>query len=109
MSDYAKITALIRVECLATVERALKDHGVSGVSISRVKGYGEYTDFFSHDWMSTHARMEVITDAARATDLVGVILDAACSGTKGDGLVAVAPIDRVWRVRTKTVVPPSEL
>jgi nitrogen regulatory protein P-II 1 len=109
VSDYAKITAIIRVECLATVERALKDHGVSGVSISRVKGYGEYTDFFSQDWMSTHVRVEVITGAAGAATVADTILDAACTGTKGDGLVAITPIDRVWRVRTKTVVPPSEL
>lgn len=109
MSEYAKVTAIIRSECLRQVERALQERQTSGVSISRVKGYGEYADFFSGDWMSTHVRMEVITGAAHADAVAQAILGAACTGTTGDGLVAIVPIERVWRVRTKALVPPSEL
>lgn len=108
-AEYAMITAFVRAETLEKVERALQDQRVSGVSISRVKGYGEYADFFSSDWMSSHVRIEVITDHGRAQTVVDALLAAASTGNKGDGIVAVTPIDRVWRVRTGSVVPPSEL
>jgi nitrogen regulatory protein P-II 1 len=108
-TDYGKITAIVRSEFLERVERALQDQGVSGVSVSRVKGYGEYVDFFASDWMSRYVRIEVITGAQRTGTIIDAILEAASSGTKGDGIVTLAPIERVWRIRTRSAAPPSEL
>jgi nitrogen regulatory protein P-II 1 len=108
-TDYGKVTAIIRSECLEPVERALQDLGVAGVSVSRVKGYGEYVDFFAADWMSTYVKMEVITAANRADTIIATVLQVASSGTKGDGIVTLTPLERVWRIRTKTPAPPSEL
>ena len=99
-TDYALVTGVIRSERLLQVERAVQDLGVSGVSVSRVKGYGEYADFFTSDWMSTHVRIEVITAADRAEAIVDCILEAASSGTRGDGIVTLTPIESVWRIRT---------
>ncbi len=108
-TDYAMVTGTIRSDCLKQVERALQDLGVSGVSVSRVKGYGEYADFFTSDWMSTYVRVEVITAADRAEAIVDCILEAASSGMKGDGIVTLTPIESVWRIRSRAPAPPSEL
>jgi nitrogen regulatory protein P-II 1 len=108
-SAYCKVTAIVRVDCLERVEQALQDLHVSGISVSRVKGYGEYADFFARDWMSTYARVEVFTSADRGERIVDAILRAAGTGTKGDGIVAVEPIEAVLRIRSRSPIPPGEI
>lgn len=59
--------------------------------------------------MITHVRMEVITGAARADAVAEVILGAACTGTRGDGLLAIIPVERVLRARTRSLARRREL
>ena len=44
-TDYCKVTAIIRCEVLEKVEQRLQELGVSGISVTRVKGYGDYANF----------------------------------------------------------------
>ena len=41
--------------------------------------------------------------------VVDVILDSASTGTPGDGIVAVVPLENVWRVRSRALADPDEL
>ncbi len=101
------VTAIIQPEMLEQVQKALVRHGVGGMTISEVSGYGrqrghvevyrgeEYTiDFI------TKVRLEVLVDDDEAEALTGVIVQAARSGQVGDGKVWVIPVDTVVRVRT---------
>jgi nitrogen regulatory protein P-II 1 len=108
-ADYRKIVAIVRVDQLEHVEKALQDLHVSGVSVSRVKGYGEYTDFFARDWMSAYARIEIFTGAEHADRIVSAIVAAASTGTPGDGIVAVESVASVLRIRSGSRVPPDEI
>lgn len=106
---YRKVTAIVRVELLARVEKALQELHVSGVSISRVKGYGEYIDFFAPDWMSPYARVEIFTSADHAPRIADAVLTAASTGTRGDGILAVEEVEAVIRTRDRSPVPPNEI
>lgn len=106
---YRKVTAIVRVDLLERVETALQDLHVGGVSVSRVKGYGEYTDFFARDWMSPYARVEIFTSAEHAARIADAILAAATTGTRGDGIVAVEAVESVLRIRSGSRVPPGEI
>ena len=99
--DFCKVTAIIRPEYLEIVERALQKQGVPGVSVSKVKGYGEYADFYTADWMCTHARVEVFVGRHRAEQVAEAIMDAAHTGVVGDGIVAVLPVESVYHIRTR--------
>lgn len=101
------VTAIIQPEVLDHVQKALVRHGVGGMTISEVSGYGrqrghvevyrgeEYTiDFI------TKVRLEVLADDAEAEAVTGVIVQAARTGNVGDGKVWIVPIDAVVRVRT---------
>jgi nitrogen regulatory protein P-II 1 len=55
---YKKINAIIRQNRLESTERRLQELGVSGITVTRVKGYGEYADFFNNDWMVRHAQIK---------------------------------------------------
>ncbi|MHB8772785.1 MAG: P-II family nitrogen regulator [Syntrophales bacterium] len=70
--------------------------------MTRGKGYGEYANFFTSDWSVTHVRLEIYCKAARANEIVDAIMDAAQTGLAGDGIVAVIPVEEVYRIRTKT-------
>jgi len=100
--EYSNITAIIRTLKLEMVERRLKEIGVKGISISRVKGYGEYENYFRRDSMVPHVRIEIFSSISRVEEIVHVIMEAACSGLAGDGIVAIIPVERIYRIRTKT-------
>lgn len=106
---YRKITAIVRFDQLDRVEKALQELQVSGVSVSPVKGYGEYADFFARDWMSPYARVEVFTSAEHADRITDAVTAAASTGTRGDGIVAVEEVATVIRTRDRSPFPPSEL
>ncbi len=99
--DYCKVTAIIRSRSLEDVEQALERIGVPGITISRVKGYGEYVDYFRRDLMVTHFRVEVFIESARAEEIAGIIMETAHTGYAGDGIVAVIPVAALYRIRTK--------
>jgi len=104
-----KVTAIIRVMVLEQVEERLKDLGVSGITVTRVKGYGEYANFFRSDWTVEHARIEIFVWRERAEEIARAIVEAAHTGVPGDGLVAVLPVEAVYHVRTGEAVTRHDL
>ena len=106
---FCKVTAIIRCDALEKVEYRLQELDVHGYSVMQVKGCGEYTDFYSHDCMTAHARVEIFISAQRAEVIAQAIMDAAHTGVEGDGIVAVLPVDKVYRVRLRAEVKPDEL
>lgn len=99
--DFRKVTAIIRPNCLEKVEAALQRLGVPGVSVTKVKGYGEYADFYTPDWMCTHVRVEVFIGQHRAEQVAEAIINAGHTGLVGDGIVAVLPVESVYHIRTR--------
>jgi nitrogen regulatory protein P-II 1 len=99
--EFRKVIAIIRPDVLEKVESALQAMGVPGVSVTKVKGYGEYANFYTPDWMLTHARVEVFIGQHRAEDIAMAIMEAAHTGTEGDGIVAVLPVESVYHIRTR--------
>lgn len=106
--DYKKITAIIRNDRLECVEQNLKKRGVKGITVSRVKGYGEYTNFFSRDWLSDQTKIEIYTAAGNANHIARRIIECAHTGSPGDGIVVVEPADSVYRVRTRALAEADE-
>jgi len=102
---FQKIVAIVRDSALDRVEAALKNGGIKGISVSHVMGFGEYANFFKRDWKDRHAKIEMFVRAEDADKIVRTIVEGAHTGTPGDGIVAVAPVSRLVRIKTKT--PPT--
>ena len=96
------VTAIFRQSMLEKVEKALQEHGIHGFSISSVRGYGEYMNFYSQDLTTSHARLEIFVDMEKAEDIADAIMQAAHSGQPGDGIVAILPIEKLYHIRTKS-------
>lgn len=99
--EFRKVTAIIQPHTLEKVERALRALHVPGVSVTKVKGFGEYADFYTSDWMVTHVRVEVFVGEGRAEEIASAIMNAAHTGIEGDGIVAILPVETVYHIRTK--------
>jgi len=99
--DFCKVTAIIQSEVLEKVEKALQTAKTPGISVTKIKGFGEYANFYASDWMSPHVRIEVFVKKAKADKIAQTILDAAHTGIKGDGIVAILPVSAVFRIRNK--------
>lgn len=104
-----KVTAIVRVDVLEAVERRLQELRVPGLTVTKVKGYGEYVNFFTRDRMTEHARIEIFLRRQRADEVARAIVDAAHTGGAGDGIVVVLPVESIYRIRSRAVASSDEL
>jgi len=107
--DLKKIVAIVRTQVLGDVEDRLVSMRVKGISVTRVKGYGEYTTFIHPDWRFTHARIEIYTEQSMVELIVEAILESAHVGVAGDGIVAVLPVEKLYRIRSKSEITAEEI
>lgn len=105
--DTKLIVAIIRRAKLEAVEEKLKQIGVERVDVSGVKGYGEYHNYYTRDWLEYETRIEIFTRQHKVERIVGTIMEAAHTGLPGDGVIAVVPIDKLFVIRTKVEASPQ--
>ncbi len=86
--NFRKVTAILRCESCEKVEQKLQELGVHGLSISKVKGYGEYANLYSNDWLVTHARIEIFTEASKAEEIAEAIMEAGTLDWKAMAVVS---------------------
>jgi len=103
-----KIVAIIRNRFLIEVENRLVEMRVKGISVTKVKGYGEYVNFFNANWLVTHSRIEIFTEEGRVDEIAAAIMEVANTGQEGDGILAVIPVSKLYRIRTKSEITQDE-
>ena len=101
------ITAIIRPFKLDEVREALAQAGVSGITVTEVKGFGRqkgHTELYRGAEYVVDFMPKVKIEAAIADELVDRAIEAiegaARTGKIGDGKIFVTPVDQVIRIRT---------
>ena len=101
------VVAVIKPFRLGDVKGALDEAGVHGMTVSEVQGYGRqrgHTEVYRGAEYVVEfvpkVRIEVVVDDADADRVVEAIVNAARTGTIGDGKVWTVPVDVMVRVRT---------
>lgn len=101
------VTAVIRPHALDTVKAALIDSGVTGITITEVKGHGRqggHTETYRGAEYTVDllpkVKVEAIVAEAQAAAVVEVIAAAARSGKIGDGKIWTTTVGSVQRIRT---------
>lgn len=89
------IVAIVRNERVPQVEQALLRAGAQGYSLDRVVGIGAWADYYQKDPKVPHARLVVFTEVEHTEALVQAVIEAAETGSVGDGIVAVLPVETV--------------
>ena len=101
------ITAVIKPFKLEEVREALAECGVTGLTVTEVKGFGRqkgHTELYRGaeyvvDFLPK-VKVEVVVKSADVDRCVDAIIRAARTGKIGDGKIFVSPVDRVIRIRT---------
>jgi len=83
------ITAVIKPFKLDEVRSALSELGISGMTVTEVKGFGRQ-----------RGHTELYRGAEYVVEVVDAIVKAAKTGKVGDGKIFVTDIRRVVRIRT---------
>ena len=101
------ITAIIRPFKLEAVREALAEAGVSGLTVTEVKGYGRqkgHTELYRGAEYVVDLLPKIKVEAVVAEKLVEIVLEAIVHAARtdkiGDGKIFVSPIDQVLRIRT---------
>lgn len=102
-----KIEAIIRKSKFDEVKKALHETGINFFSYWDVTGVGNETQghvyrgvsYSTTDIQRRKISLVVSDDFLQRT--VQVILDAAYTGSVGDGKIFVSPVEEAYRIRTK--------
>ena len=102
-----KIEAIIKPFKLEDVKDALSEAGITGMTVSDVKGYGRQQ---GHSELYRGAeyvvdflpkiKIELIIADNDVDSTIELIIAAAKTGKIGDGKIFISPIERIIRIRT---------
>ena len=101
------VTAIIKPFKLDDVRAALSEIGISGMTVTEVKGFGRqrgHTELYRGaeyvvDFVPK-TRIEVAVRDDLVDQVIEAIIGAARTGKVGDGKIFVTEIERVVRIRT---------
>ncbi len=102
-----QITAIIKPFKLEEVREALAECGVTGLTVTEVKGFGRqkgHTELYRGaeyvvDFLPK-VRIEVVVNSADVERCLDAIIRAARTGKIGDGKIFVTSVEKVIRIRT---------
>lgn len=106
------VTAVIKPHLLDGVKDALRGLGVTGLTVTEVKGFGRqggHTETYRGaeyqvDFVPK-IKLEIVVDDADSTSVTDAIQQAAQTGKIGDGKIWVTAVDALIRIRTGEVGP----
>ena len=102
-----KIEAIIKPFKLDDVREALTEIGITGMTVTEVKGFGRqkgHTEIYrgaeyAVDFLPK-VKLELILPEEMVERAIETIVETARSGKIGDGKIFVYPVDQVIRIRT---------
>lgn len=107
-----KVEAIVRHYKLEDVKNALSEQGVSGMTITEVRGFGRqkgHTEMYRGTEYAVDfvpkVKIEVAVDTDHLQMVVDTILKAAQTGQIGDGKIFVSDLADTVRIRTGETGP----
>ena len=103
-----KIEAIIRPEKLDMVRAALERSGYPGITITEIEGHGLQKGVIQQ-WRGEEYRVdilpkikvEIVVGDEEAETIIQTIMEAAYTGSVGDGKIFVYDVAEVIRIRTR--------
>jgi len=102
-----KIEAIIRHFKLEDVKNALSEHGVAGMTITEVRGFGRqkgHTETYRGTEYAVDfvpkVKLEIAVSEDRAQAVIDTIVKTAQTGQIGDGKIFVSELSETVRIRT---------
>jgi nitrogen regulatory protein P-II 1 len=103
-----KIEAIVKPFKLEEVKDALGEVGITGMTVSEVKGFGRqkgHTEIYRGSEYTVDflpkVKIELVLPDSQADNAVAVIVKAAKTGKIGDGKVFISDVEEAIRIRTE--------
>ena len=101
------VSAILRPHQLDDVREALSETGVSGITVTEVKGFGRqkgHTEMYRGaeyqvDFLPK-VKLEIAVVASELDSVIEAISKTANTGKVGDGKIFVSNLEKVVRIRT---------
>src|SRR5216684_4520588 len=98
------VTAIVKAHTVESVTEALKEVGITGMTIADVQGFGRqrgHTEVYRGSEYNVDflpkVRVDVLCGSDDANKVADVIADAARTGKIGDGKIWITEVSRVTR------------
>ena len=103
-----KIEAIIKPFKVDDVKKALGEVGITGMTVTEVKGFGRqkgHTEIYRGSEYTVDflpkIKLELVVSDSQADNAVDIIVKSARTGKIGDGKVFVTAIEDAIRIRTQ--------
>jgi nitrogen regulatory protein P-II 1 len=107
MEALIKIEAVIRPQRIDEVKAALDDIGITGMTVTEVRGAGKQKGYTQHYRGAEYTvnliqklKVEIVVAEAEVERVVDAIVAAARTGEIGDGKIFLSPVLNAIRIRT---------
>jgi nitrogen regulatory protein PII len=97
--NYCKVVAIMNITDYSLIGESIQRLDVPGVTVSIVKGFGDYINEFHEFGFSDNLKVEIYTSAEHAEIVADTLSKLANEMTEGGGVVAIEPINKLLNVR----------
>lgn len=102
-----KIECVLRTSTFDAVRAKLKEAGIVGMTVSRVRGYGRQHGirevFMGAEYtieLVPKVKLEMVVHDEKVNEVVEAVCNAACTGSVGDGKIFIYDVQDAVRIRT---------
>lgn len=97
--NYSKVVAILNITDYAIISNDINKLNVPGVTVSMVKGFGDYINEFHLHGFSDNMKIEIYTTEVQAEEIATALSSLADELTVGGGVVAIESVTKLFNVK----------
>ena len=96
---YSKVVIILNISDYELINDEINKLNIPGISISNVKGFGDYVNEFNAHGLRDSLKSEINTSSEQAENIAKVLSELANKMTEGGGVVAIEPVSKLMNVK----------
>ncbi len=97
--NFCKVVAILNITDYGLISQTLQRLDIPGITVSKVRGFGDYINQFNDFGFSDNMKVEIYTTTEQADSIAECLSSLANEMTAGGGVIAIEPVDRLYNVR----------
>jgi len=104
-----RITAIVPVNILETLEKNLRSCGVPGITVEHVQGYGRHPNFYRRDLLKESVKFVLYTDKEKVDTIIAAITNCERECGTMAGILTVERVERLISLSDGAEIPAESL
>lgn len=100
--SYSKVVMILNISDYELISDEIDKLNIPGISVSHVKGFGDYVNEFNPLGLSESLKIEIYTSSEQGENIAGLLSELANKMTDGGGVVAIEPVAKLMNVKKLT-------